>query len=84
MTGKQIDEQVEVQARTNGGRLVPILVTWKGKNYTIARVEKTWRQKSKGKKLDTILVQVLAPRMMQLELDHQRQSWRLVTIGDAL
>jgi hypothetical protein len=63
--------------------LVPILVTWKGKSYTIARVEKMKRQKVKGKNLDTMLVQVLAPQLMQLELDHQRQAWRLVTIGEA-
>ncbi len=81
---KQIDEQVEVQARTNRGRLVPILVTWKGKSYTIARVEKTRRHKIKGKKLDTMLVQVMAPQLMQLELDHYHQSWRLVTIGETV
>ena len=80
---QQVDERVEVQARTNRGRLVPILVTWKGKSYTISRVEKTRRQRIKGKKLDTMLVQVMAPRLMQLELDHHRQAWRLVTIGEA-
>ena len=79
---RQIDEKVEVQARTNRGRLVPILVTWKGKNYAISRVEGVRRHKSNGKKLDTVRVQVLTSQVMQLELDHQRQSWRLVTIGE--
>jgi len=80
---KQIDESVEVQARTNRGRLVPILVTWKGRSYTIARVEKMRRQKIKGRKLDTVLVQVMAPQLMHLELDHQLQAWRLKAIAEA-
>ena len=80
---QQIDETVEVQARTNRGRLVPILVTWKGKSYTIARVEKTRRQKIKGRKLDMMSVQVMAPQVMQLELDHHRQAWRLLAISEA-
>lgn len=79
---KKIDESVQVQAHTNRGRVVPVLITWKGKNYTIARVEKMRKQKVKGRHFETMKVKVLAWKSMQLELDHQRKSWRLLGIED--
>ncbi len=79
---KKLDEAVEVQAQTNRGRVVPVLVTWKGKNYTIARVEKMRKQKIKGRHFETMKVRVLAWKSMQLELDHHRKSWRLLSIED--
>ncbi len=79
---KKIDESIQVQAQTNKGRVVPVLVTWKGKNYTIARVEKMKKQKVRGRHLETMKVKVLAWRSMQLELDHHQKSWRLLAIED--
>lgn len=79
---KKIDESVQVQAQTKRGRVVPVLVTWKGKNYTIARVEKMRKQKVKGRHFETMKVKVLAWRSMQLELDHHQKSWRLLAIED--
>lgn len=79
---KKVDESVQVQAQTNKGRVVPVLVTWKGKSYTIARVEKMRKQKIRGRHLETMKVKVLAWRSMQLELDHHQKSWRLLAIEE--
>jgi hypothetical protein len=40
MSEKVINEAVEVLARTSSrGDIIPELVTWKGKNYTVASIE---------------------------------------------
>lgn len=79
---KIVDESVQVQAHTNRGQVVPVLVTWKGKSYTIARVQKMRKQKIKGRHFETMKVKVLAWKSMQLELDHHQKSWRLLAIED--
>ena len=75
-----INEQVDVLSRTFQGKIDPVLVTWKGKNYTVRRVERRKKIRSRRSRFETITVKVIVLNEMHLEFDHNSKSWRLLTI----
>ncbi|MDZ7310086.1 MAG: hypothetical protein ONB45_02265 [candidate division KSB1 bacterium] len=79
----QINENIDVLARTHKGEIDPILVTWKGKNYTVQRVERRKKIKAKRSRFETITVKVIVLNEMHLEFDHTNKSWRLLTTSQS-
>jgi len=77
-----INENVNVLARTFEGKIAPVMVTYKGKNYTVQSVESRKKLRSKRSRFESITVKVVVPREMQLEFDHASKSWRLLTIAE--
>lgn len=75
-----INENVDVLARTSEGQIDPVLVTWKGKNYTVRRVERRKKARSRRHRFETITVKVIVLNEMHLEFDHASKSWRLLTM----
>jgi hypothetical protein len=76
-----INENVDVLARTYKGQIAPVMVSWKGKNYTVQSVESRKKLRSKRKRFESITVKVVVAREMQLEFDHASKSWRLLAIA---
>jgi len=76
-----INEDVDVLARTEKGKLNPVLVTWKGKNYTVQRIENRKKMRTKRNRFETITVKVIVSNEMHLEFDHASKSWRLLTMS---
>ncbi|MDZ7362078.1 MAG: hypothetical protein ONB46_15335 [candidate division KSB1 bacterium] len=79
-----INEDVDVLARTEKGKLNPVLVTWKGKNYTVQRIESRKKMRAKRNRFETITVKVIVSNEMNLEFDHVSKSWRLLTVSHPL
>jgi len=79
-----INEDVDVLAQTYKGEINPVLVTWKGKNYTVRQIERRKKMRSKRNRFETITVKVIALNEMHLEFDHASKSWRLLTIEQSL
>jgi len=75
-----INDAVDVLARTYNGEIDPVLVTWKGKNYTVQRIERRKKMKTKRTRFESITVKVIALNEMHLEFDHNSKSWRLLTV----
>lgn len=75
-----INAEVDVLARTYNGEIDPVLVTWKGKNYTVQRIERRKKTKTKRTSFESITVKVLVLNEMHLEFDHNSKSWRLLTV----
>ncbi len=75
-----INECVDVLARTYNGEIDPVLVTWKGKSYTVQRIERRKKMKTKRNKFESITVKVIVLNEMHLEFDHNSKSWRLLTV----
>jgi hypothetical protein len=75
-----INEDVDVLARTYNGEIDPVLVTWKGKNYTVQRIERRKKMKTKRTRFESITVKVIVLKEMNLEFDHNSKSWRLLTV----
>lgn len=76
-----INEDVNVLARTHNGKVAPVMVTWKGRNYTVQGVESRQKPRSKRTRFETITVKVTFSNEMHLEFDHASKSWRLLTIA---
>lgn len=76
-----IAEKVDVLARTHGGQIDPVLVTWKGKSYTIQRVERRKKMTIRGNCIETITVNVIMLKQMLLEFNHARKSWTLLEVA---
>jgi hypothetical protein len=79
-----INENVDVLAQTYKGEINPVMVTWKGKNYTVRQIESRKKMRSKRNRFETITVKVIASNEMHLEFDHASKSWRLLTIEQPL
>ncbi len=75
-----VNEDVDVLARTYKGEIDPVLVTWKGKNYTVQRIERRKKLKTKRTRFESITVKVIVLNEMHLEFDHNSKSWRLLTV----
>lgn len=75
-----INDDVDVLARTYNGEIDPVLVTWKGKNYTVQRIERRKKMKTKRTRFESITVKVIVFNEMNLEFDHNSKSWRLLTV----
>ena len=75
-----INDDVDVLARTYNGEIDPVLVTWKGKNYTVQRIERRKKMKTKRTRFESITVKVIVLNEMHLEFDHTSKSWRLLTV----
>ncbi len=78
-----VNEDVDVLARTYKGEIDPVLVTWKGKNYTVQRIERRKKLKTKRTRFESITVKVIVLNEMHLEFDHNSKSWRLLTVTQA-
>jgi hypothetical protein len=76
----RINEDIDVLARTYNGEIDPVLVTWKGKNYTVQRIERRKKLKTKRTRFENITVKVIVFNEMHLEFDHNSKSWRLLTV----
>jgi hypothetical protein len=79
-----INENVDVLARTYNGEIDPVLVTWKGKNYTVQRIERRKKMKTKRTRFESITVKVIVLNEMHLEFDYNNKSWRLLTVTPPL
>jgi hypothetical protein len=79
-----INAEVDVLARSAQGELNPVLVTWKGKSYTVQRVERRKKVRSRRSRFETMTVKVIVLNEMHLEFDHTSKSWRLLTISQQL
>ncbi len=75
-----INDNVHVLARTQNGEIDPLLVTWKGKNYTVQRIESRKKMRTKRTRFESITVKVIVLNEMHLEFDHNSKSWRLLTV----
>ncbi|GEM_PF-2978456 len=75
-----INENVSVMARTFKGKIAPVMVTYKGKNYTVQSVESRKKLRAKRNRFESITVKVVVSREMQLEFDHASKSWRLLAM----
>jgi hypothetical protein len=75
-----INDNVHVLARTQNGEIDPLLVTWKGKNYTVQRIEHRKKMRTKRTRFESITVKVIVLNEMHLEFDYNSKSWRLLTI----
>jgi hypothetical protein len=79
---RSIYDPIQVLARTDRGRIVPVLVTWKGRSYTVAKVEERSTRTIKGQIFEAIPVYVVTLKKMLLEFDHTKKSWRLLGVED--
>jgi len=78
---KMINEDVDVLARTYQGKIDPVLVSWKGRNYTVQRIEGRKKIRSPKNRFETITVKVTVANEMHLEFDHATKSWRLLAVS---
>jgi hypothetical protein len=76
-----INEDVDVLARTYQGKIDPVLVSWKGCNYTVQRIESRKKTRTPKNRFETITVKVFVAKEMHLEFDHATKSWRLLTVS---
>lgn len=76
-----IDELVDVQARTEKGQIIPLLIFWKGQNYTVARIEQRLKPEPK---LERITVSIITSKKIGLEFDYGSKSWRMMSIQDEI
>jgi hypothetical protein len=79
-----INENVDVLAQTYKGEINPVMVTWKGKNYTVRQIESRKKMRFPKNRFETITVKVITSNEMHLEFDHASKSWRLLTIEQLL
>lgn len=76
-----INEDVDVLARTYKGQIAPVMVSWKGKNYTVQSVESRKKLRTRRNRFENITVKVVVAKEMRLEFDHTSKSWRLLTMA---
>ncbi len=79
-----INENVDVLARTHNGQIAPVMVSWKGKNYTVQSVESRKKLRFKRNRFENITVKVVVAKEMHLEFDHASKSWRLLTMAQSI
>jgi hypothetical protein len=77
-----MNEKVDVLARTYQGQIDPVLVTWKGKSYTVQGIERRKKITIKGRCFETITVRVFILKQVLLEFNHARKSWKLLKIAE--
>lgn len=75
-----INQKVAVQARTEGGYMTPILVTWNQKNYSVTQVRQRRVSVVDDRKVEHITVSVIEVKKMRLEFDHKSKEWILLSI----
>lgn len=75
-----VNKQVEVMARTQRGQITPVLVTWNQKSYTISDVAGRKAAHINGDVIETITVNVMDVKKMQLEFDHRKKCWTLLQV----
>ena len=78
----EIKDRVDVLARTHKGKIIPVLVSRKGKSYTVKQVKQRKNFRTKHRNIEAITVSVLNVKEMHLEFDYASKSWRLLAIDD--
>lgn len=77
---EEIDQRVEVQARTDQGQIVPVLVTWNQKTYPVTQVRQRRMVQAPGRQAEILTVSVIEVRKMRLEYEHNAKTWHLLSI----
>lgn len=70
-------ESAEVVARSRSGFIVPDLVIWKRRRYTVTKIVKRQRL---GKWRERVIVDVLTAKRMELEFDYRDKTWLLLSL----
>lgn len=74
---KSLRESIDVVAHTHSGFIIPDLVMWKRRRYTVTKIVKRQRL---GKWRERVAIDVLASKRMELEFDYRNKSWLLLSL----
>ncbi|MCJ7458669.1 MAG: hypothetical protein MUP17_06740 [candidate division Zixibacteria bacterium] len=74
---QDIDEQVEVIALFQKGKILPLKFRWKGKTYKILRLENKWKSDLGEKRCWHFSVTDSASNFFQLTYNEEYQTWSL-------
>ena len=80
MARKTINQPVDVISRTQDGHLFPMQVTWKKKQYAVAKVIKRRTGKTKEGKVEKITLSVVVWKEMVVEYHHGKRNWMLLEV----
>lgn len=76
----EINDPVQVQARTIRGKLQPYLLTWRQKPYHISEIKQRRVVGEKGNQSEIITASMLDVRSIRLAFNRKKKEWTLLSI----